>query len=121
MPQLKQISCSIQWADSSVPFQEYGTVYGDGVVETFIAVPNKPQPFSVHIRSQGFISQGLAAVLFMDGIYQANRNRVNLIPPATDQPLNRTEIDLLVRQKEKPIGDGMYLGREWRFDDHNLG
>lgn len=121
MPQLKQLSCCIQWADTNAAFQEYGTVYGDGVVETFIVVPNKPQGFCVRLKSRGFIYSGLAMIVFMDGNYQCNRSRVNLLPPKKDQPMNRTEVDFLLRQREKSQGDGVYMGREWRFDDHNIG
>ena len=123
MPSLKGLTCSIQWADTNLPFQEYGTCYGDGVVETFIAVPNKPRPFNIRLTSKGFIFEGLAAVVFMDGTYQCNRNRVNLIPAKKGIPRERTEIDFVMRQKEKPAldGDGTYMGREWRFDDHNIG
>ena len=121
MPQLKNLSCSIQWSESGAPFQEYGTHYGDGVVETFIIVPNRPQSFTIRLRSRGFIYEGLAAVIFADGNYQTNRNRVNLTPSKKDQSLSKTEVDFLIRQKEKSLGDGMYMGREWRFDDHNIG
>lgn len=121
MPQLKQLSCCIQWADTGAPFQEHGTAYGDGVVESFIVVPSKPQGFSIRLTSQSFIYEGLVAVVFIDGNYQCNRSRVNLVPPGKDLPGCRTEIDFLLRQREKSQGDGIYLGREWRFDNHNIG
>lgn len=121
MPQLKHLACTVQWADTGAPFQEYGTVYGDGIVETFIVVPDEPQPFNIHLKSLNFICEGLATVVFIDGNYQANRNRVNLKPFAKNTPRGRTEVDFLLRQKEKPIGDGVYMGREWRFDNHNIG
>ncbi|KAK5944320.1 hypothetical protein PMZ80_003601 [Knufia obscura] len=120
MPQLKQLSCCIQWSDTNAPFHEYGTVYGDGVVETFIIVPNKPQCFCIRLTSRGFISEGLSMIVFIDGNYQCNRTRVNLCPPKEGIPANRTEIDFLLRQKEKAHGDGIYMGREWRFDNHNV-
>lgn len=121
MPQLKQLSCCIQWADSGAPFQEHGTVYGDGVVETFVVVPNKPQGFCIRLTSRGFVHEGLVTVVFIDGNYQCNRSRVNLLPSNKTRPVNRTEIDFLLRQREKSQGDGIYLGREWRFDNHNIG
>lgn len=121
MPQLKQLSCCIQWADTGAPFEENGTVYGDGVVETFIVIPSKPQGFSIRLTSRGFIYEGLVMVVFIDGNYQCNRSRVNLVPPKEDMPAHRTEIDFLLRQREKSQGDGIYLGREWRFDNHNIG
>lgn len=121
MPQLKQLSCCIQWAETGAPFLEHGTAYGDGVVETFIVVPKKPQCFSIRLTSQGFIYEGLVMVVFIDGNYQCNRSRVNLLPPNKSLPGHRTEIDFLLRQREKSQGDGIYLGREWRFDNHNIG
>ena len=60
-------------------------------------------------------------VVFIDGNYQCNRTRVNLQPPKKGLPASRTEVDFLLRQKEKAYGDGVYMGREWRFDNHNIG
>lgn len=120
MPQLKQISCCIQWADTGAPFQEYGVQYGDGVVEAYMAVPSKPQKFTVHLRSHGYIAEGLCVVVFIDGNYQCNRSRLNLVP-AQNGDKSKTEVNFLLRQKEKAYGDDMYIGREWRFDDHNIG
>jgi hypothetical protein len=121
MPTLKDLACHVQWAETGSPFPEYGTIYGDGLVETYIAVPGHPQVFTIRLTSTKFISEGLSMVVFIDGQYQCNRNRVNLQPPKKDLPENRSKVDFLVRQKEKPLGDGTYMGREWRFDDCNLG
>jgi hypothetical protein len=121
MPKLKSLVCQIQWAETGVPFHEYATCYGDGVVETYIVVPNRPQPFTIQLTSKGFIYEGLAAVVFIDGNYQCNRNRVNLLPAKRGIPRERAEIDFVFRQKEKSMGDGIYMGREWRFDNHNIG
>lgn len=121
MPKLRNLTCSIKWADTGTAFQEYGTCYGDGVVETYIVVPDRPQPFTIHVTSQRFIHEGLAVLVFVDGHYQTNRIRVNLVPAKKGVPRERSELDLTIRQKEKPLGDGMYMGRAWRFDDHNIG
>ncbi|EXJ69629.1 uncharacterized protein A1O5_07665 [Cladophialophora psammophila CBS 110553] len=121
MPTLKDLVCHVQWADTGSPFPEYGTVYGDGVVEAYIAIPTHPQVFTIRLTSRKFIYDGLAMVVFIDGNYQCNRNRVNLQPAKKNLPEIRTNIDFLVRQKEKPMGDGTYMGRQWRFDDCNLG
>jgi hypothetical protein len=121
MPKLKDIVCQIEWPDTGSPFKEYGICYGDGVVESFVVVPNKPQPFIVRVTSRGFISEGLAVVVYIDGHYQCNRNRVNLLPSKKGLPRDRTEVDFLFRQKEKSMGDSIFMGRGWRFDDHNIG
>ncbi|RMZ77696.1 hypothetical protein DV738_g4332, partial [Chaetothyriales sp. CBS 135597] len=120
MPTLRNLSCQILWADSDAPLREYGTQYGDGVVETYVAVPDKPRRFYIRLTSNGFVHHGLAAIVFMDGTYQCNRNRVNLIPPRQGLPRERSEINFVMRQKEKTIGEGLYMGRQWRFDDHNI-
>jgi hypothetical protein len=121
MPALRDLACTVQWAGTGAIFPEYGTQYGDGVVETFIAVPNHPQGFTIRLKSRKFIAEGLAMVVFIDGNYQCNRNRVNLRPAGKDIPEDQSKIDFLVRQKEKPLGDGTYMGREWRFDSCHLG
>jgi hypothetical protein len=121
MPPLKQLTCHIELGNTKSPFVEYGTTYGDGVVETYIAIPNLPQPFAIHLTSRNFIAEGLAMVVFMDGDYQCNRNRLNLKPPNVGFHQKSTEINFRVRQKEMPLGGGTYLGRGWRFDRHNIG
>jgi hypothetical protein len=120
MPTLKQLRCEIEWGNTKTPFPEYATTYGDGVVETYIAIPEHPQSFAVHLTSKHYIAEGLAMLIFMDGDYHCNRNRLNLKPPQPGLLRHMTEIDLRVRQKEKPLGDGTYLGRGWRFDKHNI-
>lgn len=119
MPSLGELECQIEEANTGHPFEEHGTLYGDGVVETYIVIPTSPQNFSVRLRSKGYISEGLAALVFMDGEYQCNRNRLNLKPPKRGFPRSATEINFRMRQKEKPVGDGSFIGRDWRFDTHN--
>ena len=121
MPKLKQLSCAIEWAPAGTCLPEYGRVYGDGIVETFIAVPERPQAFDIHLTSTGLISEGLAVLVFIDGQYQCNRNRTNLGSCRSGDVLDSSRVDIRLRQKERPIGDGTYLGREWRFDSHNIG
>ena len=121
MPTLKQLTCEIEWGNQKTPFPEYGTTYGDGVVETYIAIPDHAQPFAVHLTSKGYVAEGLAMMVFMDGEYQCNRNRLSLKPPEPEVSPRMTNIELRVRQKEKPLGRGTYLGRGWRFDKHNVG
>ncbi|KIW10016.1 hypothetical protein PV08_11792 [Exophiala spinifera] len=120
MPALKHLVCNVQWEETGAPFPEYGTQYGDGFVETFIAIPNHPQPFSIRLSSRRFIHEGLAMLVYIDGKYQCNRIRVNLKSPRGALPETRSKIDFVVRQKETRLGDGAYMAREWRFDDYNI-
>ena len=122
MPTLRNITCQLLWPEKT-PFKEVATTYGDGIVETYIPIPaNKPQKFSIRVRSKGYIYEGLAVVVFVDGVYQLNRNRVNLARPKKGQPAGRTEIDFMLRQEEKQLDRRQYfLGSDWRFDDFRTG
>lgn len=119
MPLLKDLNCSIELAGSQEQLQEYDTSYGDGFVETFIAVPSKPRPFTVHLRSSEYIAPGLAMYVFIDGIYQCNRNRQNLMPRNPHDA--RSLVDFRVRQKEEKQADGSMIAREWMFEKLNIG
>jgi len=58
MPQLKQLTCSIELGPGRTKLTEYGARYSDGVVEAFIAVPGSKIPFAVHVQSEGYIAPG---------------------------------------------------------------
>jgi hypothetical protein len=121
MPTLKQMNCAVEWDNTKVPFKEYGVQYGDGIVECFIAIPGAPVAFTVHLQSKGYIAPGLAMFIYMDGIYQCNRNRFNLKLPDGNIPNKLTEVDFRVRQKEERRGEGGWIGRSWRFENLRIG
>lgn len=114
MPTLKDLSCSIEVADNRHTLQEFGTTYSDGCVETFVAVPSKPESFSIHLTSDRFIAPGISMYVFVDGVYQCNRNRQDLkLKKGSD---SRSVVDFTVRQKEEKQKDGSMIAREWKFD-----
>ncbi|KAF3038461.1 hypothetical protein E8E12_002509 [Didymella heteroderae] len=118
MPLLKDLNCSIELSDGSGPLQELGTVYGDAFVETFVPVPKEHQTFTVHLSGRNFIAPGIAMYVFIDGVYQCNRNRQNM---KLRKPLDRRSlVDFKVRQKEERQKDGSMIAREWTFEklDH---
>lgn len=117
MPSLKDLTCSIELSDKQTPLQEFGTIYGDGFVETFIPVPSERRFFSIHLSSNKFIAPGIAMYVFIDGIYQCNRNRqdLELRKPKHGQSL----VDFRVRQKEERQRDGSMIAREWTFEKLN--
>ncbi|KAF3051525.1 hypothetical protein E8E11_007397 [Didymella keratinophila] len=118
MPLLKDLNCSIELSGDSEPLQELGTVYGDGSVETFVPVPKKQQTFTVHLSGRNFIAPGIAMYVFIDGVYQCNRNRQDM---KLRKPLDRRSlVDFKVRQKEERQKDGSMIAREWTFEklDH---
>ncbi|KAL9005778.1 MAG: hypothetical protein Q9188_001444 [Gyalolechia gomerana] len=117
MPSLKQLTCNVECSapGPSLPLQEYGTTYSDGLVETYIAVPPVPTPFAIRLKSDGYIAPGLSMFVYIDGVYQCNRGRSNLkIPDSTTQK-RQTNIDFVVRQKEEPIRGGSFFGSQWIF------
>jgi hypothetical protein len=119
MPPLKGLMCSIELTGTQEQLQEHDTSYSDGFVETFIAVPSKPRPFTVHLKSSEYIAPGLAMYVFIDGVYQCNRNRQEL---RTHDPHNsRSLVDFRVRQKEEKQADGSMIAREWKFEKLNIG
>ena len=140
MPSLKQLTCYLKWNDTGVCLNEYHTAYADGYVETYVAVPEIPTSFSIHLTSNGYIAPGLAMFIYMDGVgfhrnvgfmacqavnslqeYQCNRNRGNLMIPDGILSRKHTEIDFHVRQKETFLSDGSFWGKQWRFEKLNIG
>jgi hypothetical protein len=156
MPTLKQLTCHIEHSTSRIPLKEYGTTYSDGSVESYVAIPvsitpsasiSIPTPFCIRLDAEGYIAPGLAMFVFIDGVYQCNRNRVGLVwdPPAhgggkgdhhnknNDNRKSRQygkvkgdenevkDATFRVRQKEERRADGMWVGRPWRFEEFCVG
>lgn len=122
MPTLKQLTCHIEWAPSNTAFREYGVIYGDGVVESHIAIPDGSTPFTIKLESDGFIAPGLAMFVFTDGVYQCNRHRCDLqISDKAEVDNLSTMVNFRVRQKEEYLPDGSWIGRHWRFEPLNVG
>ncbi|KAF1959113.1 hypothetical protein CC80DRAFT_533333 [Byssothecium circinans] len=118
MPSLGDLHCFIELAGSRRKLQEFGTSYADGTVETFVAVPNRPQPFRIRLQSTKFIAPGLSMHVFIDGVYQCNRNRQHL--KHRTPPDKRSLVDFCVRQKEERQKDGTMIARDWRFEKLNI-
>ena len=121
MPSLKQITCNVESSGSDLPLHEYQTIYADGFVETYVAVPPVSTAFSIHLRSHGYIAPGLAMFVYMDGEYQCNRNRSNLKIPSDATTWRQTEVDFKVRQKEELMPDGSFSGKQWKFESLKTG
>jgi hypothetical protein len=119
MPSLKDLHCFIELPGSMNKLEEFGTSYSDGCVEAFVAVPSEPQPFALRLTSSNFIAPGLAMYVFIDGVYQCNRNRQGL--KLRKPPDRKSLIDFCVRQKEEKQSDGTMIARDWRFEKLNIG
>lgn len=121
MPSLKQLSCHIEWTDPQTQLREYATTYSDGVVESYVAVPPDSTPFSIRLRSDGYIAPGLAMFVYMDGVYQCNRNRQGLKLPSEATEKSDTEVNFHLCQREQRLRDGTWVGKEWQFEKLNIG
>ncbi|KAI9761939.1 MAG: hypothetical protein M4579_000722 [Chaenotheca gracillima] len=120
MPTLKQLTCHLELGVSKSPLKEYSTSYADGYVQTYIAAPSNVAAvavptFNIHLTSKGYIAPGLAMFVFIDGVYQCNRNRFGLKMPGKAFLKSDTEINIRVRQKEERLRDGSWVGNEWKF------
>ncbi|OCL07107.1 hypothetical protein AOQ84DRAFT_65589 [Glonium stellatum] len=120
MPKLKDLDCSIELGRSNEKLREYGASYADGVVEAFVAIPSTPKNFTIHLLSTGYIAPGLAMFVYIDGVYQCNRNRQGLVIPDDVNSSSNACVDFRVRQKEERQADGKFMGREWNFEKLNV-
>lgn len=121
MPSLKQLTCSIELGPGNTPLKEYGARYYDGAVETLIAVPETAIPFSIHVASEGYIAPGLAVYVFIDGVYQCNRNKSIGDSVGDRGDPTGCNAEFRLRQKEEKLPDGSFLGRGWSFAKLDVG
>ena len=121
MPTLKQISCSVELGSGNTKLKEYGARYSDGHVEAFICAPDTTVPFTIHIKTEGYIAPGMAFFLFMDGEYQCNRNRIGLPIPVDGVQSSECEVEFRLRQKEEKTSAGTFVVRDWTFAKLNRG
>ncbi|PNS18519.1 Ataxin-2 [Sphaceloma murrayae] len=116
MPELNGMKCTIDMGQNNESLQEYSTTYGNQKVDCLICVPYNDQHFSVHLTTTAFVASGLAAFVYIDGKYQANRNCTGLIVPDAPNSCSGHEVDFRFRQREEVDGSGKFLiGREWSF------
>ena len=125
MPKLGQLTCNIEWGRTGIPFKEYAVEYDDGQVACLIAIPPTSTPFTVHLKSEGFIAPGLAMFVFVDGVCVFNRNKVDLVNLAAtnahDLSSHQMEIDFKAHQKEERVPGDMWAARAWRFEPCSFG
>jgi hypothetical protein len=114
MPTSGLLSCSMEIGQSTARLREYGTTYSDRTVETYVAIPSKPTPFSIRVKSTGYIAPGLAVYVYIDSVYQTNRNKRG----ATRE---HGELEFHLGQKEDLLRDGRVIARGWWFEKLNIG
>lgn len=109
MPTDHFITCRVELAE--VPFPEHKKVRRDRSVKCYIATPETDHPFTIHVTSRDPNGQGLAVFVFIDGVYQCNRNA----PIDTKASKSGIAAEFRLRQKEEKMSDGSFIGREWSF------
>lgn len=119
MPELNQVTCSIELGRTNRKLRKYGTTYGNKQVQCYTAVPNEEVNFSIRLTSKGYIAPGLAMFVFVDGQYQCNRNRAGLRLPDGGTSPRDYEVDFRVRQKEEQQPNDKFIGRDWSFASLN--
>lgn len=122
MPALGQLACYVQ-GPCTWPLMEYGTVYGDRKVATYVCIPKKPTPFTIRFMTTGYIAPGLSVWVYVDGVRQCNRNWLDFYPSGryqTHRP-ESNEIATTLQQGEKGLQDGTFLARSWYFGKVNKG
>ncbi|KAF2432964.1 hypothetical protein EJ08DRAFT_102665 [Tothia fuscella] len=119
MPSNGLLSCAIELGNSNLRLREYGTTYEDRTVETYVAIPTQRTPFGIRLNSYGYISPGLSVYVFIDGVYQTNRNKRGIIPPSIDEP-DAANVQFRVGQKEDLLRDGRVIARGWWFEKLNI-
>jgi hypothetical protein len=120
MPSYGLLDCVIELGNSDLRLREYGTVYHDRTVETYVAIPSQPTPFGIRLNAHGYIAPGLSLFVYIDGIYQTNRNKHGLLPPTADNPAS-ADIEFRLGKKEDILKDGHVIAREWWFEKLNIG
>lgn len=114
MPHRDLLSCFVEIGESTSRLREYGTTYHNRTVETYVAIPSKPTPFSIRLSTNGYVAPGLAVYVFIDGIYQTNRNR-------RGATLEHGKLEFHLGQKEDLLKEGRVIARGWWFEKLNIG
>lgn len=116
MPTLRELTCSVELFGDQTALREFGTTYNDSLVETFVSVPSKPQSFSIHVISDTISAPGIAIFVFIDGVYQCNRNKPCVRRRRDILSEGKHCVDLRVRQKEETLSNGEMVARMWAFE-----
>src|ERR1700710_367066 len=119
MPTLGDLTCRVERTDPDhTPLEEHATTYGDKLVESVLKVPLEPTPFTISLVKHSYVFEGLSMFVFIDGIYQCNRNRCDM--RYSDESFRSSEschrggvVDFRVRQKEEYLRTGECVGKAW--------
>ena len=114
MPHNSLLSCFIEIGEAHSRLREHGTNYRDRTCETYVAIPSRPTPFSIHLFNDSYIAPGLSVYVWIDGVYQTNRNKRS----ATAE---KPKLEFRLGNKENLLKDGQAIAQGWWFDKLNIG
>lgn len=114
MPTHGLLSCVVETGETNTRLREYGTTYFNRTVETYVAIPGKPTPFSIRLSTNSYVAPGLSIWVYIDGVYQTNRNKRGAVP-------SDSKLEFHLGQKEDLLRDGRVIARGWWFEKLNIG
>jgi hypothetical protein len=114
MPTHGLLSCVVEIGETNTRLREYGTTYFNRTVETYVAIPGKPTPFSIRLSTNSYVAPGLSIWVYIDGVYQTNRNKRGAVP-------SDSKLEFHLGQKEDLLRDGRVIARGWWFEKLNIG
>lgn len=132
MPKLGALTASILLPPTDAKLPEYKRVYRDSSVSCFVPVPNIPilhsaPSFGVEVKSDSWIAPGISVFVFIDGVYQCNRNKRT--PPQGSE--GGSGMSIRLRQKEEKYGTGSgqqpavsradFVARNWKWVELDIG
>jgi hypothetical protein len=115
MPALGSLTCEVVLAHETRPLHEYSTTYYNSGVEVYIAIPSTRSQFYISVKADAYIAYGLAAFVFIDSKYQANRNHRGFTPQG------RALFDVFFKGGEISGGGDEIVVTDWWFDNVNFG
>ncbi|KAF1813581.1 hypothetical protein P152DRAFT_480831 [Eremomyces bilateralis CBS 781.70] len=117
MPTLQNLKCWVEKARATTKFREHDVRYYDGVVQSYLEIPNEPAGFCIRLETLGYIGPGLHAFVYIDGEYQTNRVSQYLLPPNHKDAVLDSKVSMVIRGKEIPIEPNRFLQRAFKFEE----
>jgi hypothetical protein len=124
MPILNDLECHIKPFESSIPFKELDTRFRGRSATTLVQALGTITRFCITIKSTKYISSGLGVFIYIDGVYQCNRLKLELKIPCAGEAfdVDKSGINFVLSQAEShlydeslPNGGAAFRVRPWQF------
>lgn len=122
MPSLSGLQCNVELSPHNLSLPELDITYRNQGVSCTVGVPDDPTTFNIHFSARDIVGHGIAAFVFIDGQYQANRNWTGMSIASRPTAYPTLDVDFRFRQKEELASDGRsIIARDWHFSDVKTG